>query len=91
MAFGEYKNKLIFGKTVFTSQPKQTITVALAETTKEKMSNMIKELNLDEVSLEVNKKTTNQQDVNIKDFDRKMEEAMKLKPKGCNCGLNELK
>lgn len=91
MAFGEYENKLIFGKTAFTSQQKQTITVALAETTKEKMSSQIKSLNLDEVTLDLNKKIAPSLPVKTKDFDKKMEEVMKLKPKGCDCGLNEMK
>ena len=91
MAFGEYNNKLIFGKTAFTSQQKQTITIALAETSKEKMTIQIKELNLDEVKLDINKKIITQIPDKTKDFDSKMQEAMKLKPKGCDCGLNEMK
>lgn len=91
MVFGEYKNKLIFGTTAFTAQQKQTITVALAETTKEKMNSQIKALNLDEVNLNINKKAVPSLPGKTNDFDKKMEEVMKLKPKGCDCGLNEMK
>jgi len=86
MAFAEYKDKIVFGKTAFTAQKKQTITVTLAETTNELMKAQINGLNLDDVKLDVIKKIT---PTVAKDsiFDDKMKEVMKLRPTNCACGF----
>lgn len=89
LAFGEYKDKLIFGKTVFTSTEKQTVDITMSEITKELMNDRIKELNLDNVDLEV-KKVPPPSAIDKK-IDKMMEDAMKLKPKKCDCGFDELK
>lgn len=85
LAFGEYKDKIIFGKTAFVANEKQTIDIKMTETTKELMNARIKEMNLDNVDLEVKKVTL--PTVMDKNFDKKMEEAMKLKPKNCGCSV----
>ncbi|HMK03797.1 MAG TPA: cytochrome c, partial [Ferruginibacter sp.] len=85
MAFGEYKDNIIFGKTSFTAKETQTVDIAMVVITKELMNVRIKELNLDGVDLEVKKVLP----PTVKDekFDKKMEEAMKLRPKNCACGF----
>ena len=86
MAFGEYKDKIVFGKTSFLAGQKQTIEVSLSETTKELMKLQIKQLNLDNVNLEVNNKPAPKPP---KDggFDKKMDAIKILRPMGCDCGL----
>lgn len=87
MAFAEYNNKIIFGKASFNAQLKQTIDLTLSETTSEAMRSQIKALNFDNVNLEI-KQSKNSQD--IKKVDQQMEDALKLKPKNCNCGMEEV-
>lgn len=86
LAFGEYKDKLIFGKTTFVAREKQTIDITMAATTKELMKERIKEMNLDNVDLEV-KKVIPPPAID-KNFDKKMKAAMKLKPKDCDCSVD---
>ncbi len=85
LAFGEYKDKIIFGKASFTATAKQTIDITMAEINKELMTARIKEMNLDNVNLEVKKAI--QPAVADKNFDKKMEDAMKLRPTNCACGF----
>jgi len=87
LAFGEYKDKIIFGKTSFTARAKQTIDISMTEIDKELMVARIKEMNLDNVSLEV-KKIAPVTDLDKK-YDKRMEEVMKLEPKSCGCGINK--
>lgn len=85
LAFGEYKDKIIFGKASFTASAKQTIDITIAEINKELIAARIKEMNLDNIDLEVKKAI--QPSVLDKNFDKKMEEAMKLRPANCVCGF----
>ncbi len=87
MAFAEYKDKIVFGKTVFTAQKKQTISISMAETTNELMKAQINGLNLDDVKLEVSKKII-PTIANDSIFDTKMKEVMKLRPTNCACGFD---
>ncbi len=92
MAFGEYKGKLLFGKTAFMSKQTQTIDIVLTESTKGMMEAQIKTLNFDGVSMETENIAPNNIERNSAtaaqkslDFNKKMEDAMKLKPKNCDC------
>ena len=86
MAFAEYKDKIVFGKTSFASQQKQTIDVTLTETTKELMKMQIKEMRLDNADLEIEKIDN---PIRNADYNNKLKEADKLKPANCNCGTNK--
>lgn len=88
MAFAEYKDKIIFGKTSFTATEKQTVDISMAEITRELMNIRIKEMNLDDVDLEIKKVPPTS--VTDKKHDKMMEDAMKLRPKNCDCGFAEL-
>jgi hypothetical protein len=83
MAFGEYENKIIFGQTGFTTQLKQTIDVTLLETTKQKMTEAIRSLKLDDVNVDIHKSKNADK---IAEADMGIKEAKKLLPKNCNCG-----
>ena len=84
MAFGEYENKILFGKTSFTTGVKQTIEVSLLESTKEKMMAEIKTLNLDGVNSNIERSKNADK---IIEKNKEMKEIEKLKPKNCDCGL----
>jgi cytochrome c2 len=84
LAFGEYDNKILFGKTLFNSQLKQTIDISISETTKEKMTSDIKAMKLDDVTTDI-RKAKNADKIAI--TDKKINEAEKLKPKNCDCDL----
>jgi len=86
MAFAESDGKIIFGKTSFNTQQKQTIDIALAATTKENMQAQIKAMNLDAVKLEIKEDSTA---VKIKSLNQQMEELKKLQPKNCSCGFDK--
>jgi mono/diheme cytochrome c family protein len=87
MAFGEYKDKIIFGKASFNAQQKQAIDITLTEITKELMNVRIKEMNLDNVNLDIKKVTPVTE--TDKNYDKKMEEATKLRPTNCACGFEK--
>jgi mono/diheme cytochrome c family protein len=93
LAFGEYKDKIVFGKASFTAAAKQTIDIKIADMNRETMLAMIKEMNLDNVDLEVKKVTSTPiiEKRKDKEFDKMMEDALKLKPKNCDCALGELR
>lgn len=87
LAFGEYENKIIFGKTIFNAQLKQTIDIAVAETTKKSMIAEIKALNLDGVGTIIEKSRNAGNAGKIIETNKNINEAEKLKPKNCNCDL----
>lgn len=93
LAFGEYGDKIVFGKTLFTATAKQTIDVTMAEINKESMQAVIKEMNLENVDLEVKKLPPSSITEPKKDkkLEKMMEDALKLKPKNCDCGFDVLK
>jgi mono/diheme cytochrome c family protein len=81
LAFGEYENKIIFGKTIFNTQLQQTIDVAVAEITKGKMIAEVKAFNLDDVNMNI-KKSKNSE---ITETNEELKESERLKPENCNC------
>jgi mono/diheme cytochrome c family protein len=91
LAFGEYKDKLLFGKASFTAIEKQTVDINMAEITRQMLNIRIKEMNLDNVDLEIKKVPQPLSPVSAKKIDKMMEDALKLKPKNCDCGFGELK
>ena len=86
IAFAENNDKLIFGKTSFNAQQKQTIDIVLTETTKETMQSEIKALNLDAVKMNIKEDSIA---VKLKNINKEMGELMKLQPKNCECGFNK--
>ncbi len=84
LAFGEYENKLLFGKAIFNSRLKQVIDVRLSETTKEKMITEIKTFKLDDVKTAIEKSKNAEK---IVETDKKIKELDKFKPKDCDCDL----
>ncbi len=88
LAFGESDNKIIFGKTVFNTETKQTINVSLEESTKEKIIAEIKGLDLDGIKAQI-EKTKNPE--MIIEMQKKIEAAENFRPKNCDCGFGEPK
>jgi hypothetical protein len=69
---------------MFNTQLKQTIDVAVEETTKEKMIAEIKGFNLNGVKTDI-KRSKNAE--KIIETNKNITETEKLKPKNCNCGV----
>jgi hypothetical protein len=86
LAFAEFNGKIIFGKTEFNAKENQVIDVSITETTKDQMMAKIKQLDLDGISAEV-KNIRPPDPVKTEAYEKKMSEAQKLKPVGCDCGF----
>ncbi len=91
MAFAEYNDKLIFGKTAFNAQQKQTIDITLSETTKQSMETQIKALNLDGVTVAITADKIKKDSTtgSINNIDKEMNNLFKSAPKNCDCGFNK--
>ncbi len=86
LSFAEVNDKLIFGKANFTAGLKQTVDISFTETTKEGLAAEIKTLDLDGVTAEI--KAT-EYGKNKKALEKSANEIEKLKPKNCDCNLQE--
>ncbi len=85
VAFAAYKDKFIFGKTLFSAGLKQTITVATKEMTKEEMEKEFALLDLEDVKMKVDKSKNSDK---IRQTDKKLDAIQKLLPKNCDCIIN---
>jgi cytochrome c2 len=96
IAYAEQGDKLYFGKAAFMSKTEQVIDISLTETDPQTMKDRIKEMNLSDVSLEIEKIRV--PPPTIRDTTRSLNsqedlidrELNKLRPKKCNCGLPKL-
>lgn len=85
IAFAAYKDKFIFGKTVFTASIKQTITVDTKELTKAEMEKEFALLDLEDVQMKVDKSKNADE---IRRADKKLDALQKLLPKNCDCDFS---
>ena len=82
VAFAQYKDKFIYGKTSFISAINQTISLTVNEATKETIFKDFSTLKLNGVNMEIkNSKNSNE----IRDTDKKIDSLKEYLPKNCDC------
>ncbi len=87
VAVTEEKGQLYFGFTPFVTALKQTLDLKLAATTEGQMTATIERLNLPDFHWQVAKSKNAD---TMRSIDESLEQIEKLKPKNCNCPVNEL-
>jgi cytochrome c2 len=82
VAFAQYKDNFIFGKALFNSKIKQTISLSTKEVTKAEMEKEFALLDLENVRMKVEKSKNADK---IRSTDTKLNSLKKLLPKNCDC------
>lgn len=85
LAFAEDDENLLYGVSKFMSQRKQNIVLKLQKGTQSAFANLIKSLNLDQVSIKLKK--MDPQQINDKiEQQRLLDSVIETRPRNCNCG-----
>ena len=88
IAMGAQDEVIIFGKTAFTTQEKQTLDLKFSKLSKEEFDREIAALPLGEATIKaevINSATY------LRDTYKELEKAEQLKPKGCDCNISRPK
>ncbi len=84
VAFAQYKDQFLFGKTSFNATLKQTIFINTKIVTKEEMLKELSSLDLKDVKMKVNSSKNSE---GIIQADKQTDSLRKLKPKNCDCNF----